>query len=184
MTKNYIFFIVIICLCNSCSIKGSFRGLYSYYQKTKSQKPDLLVKPTQVICEIKNTDIPKVYVINGKELLECLKSYPESIVYIWASRCRSKFCYPLNIIQQKCDKKNIALFIVAEYYDGELMDINYKIKKPIFGIDTEYYNTNLTSSYVSKFIYDLTFIKKTNDSRFLYFVNDTFKKSFDDINEI
>jgi hypothetical protein len=51
--------------------------------------------------------------------------------------------------------RDIELFVVAEYYDTQKMDMLYKISKPLVGIDTEYYGTNLTSKYLNKFIADL-----------------------------
>ena len=67
----------------------------------------------------------------------------------------SKVCIPLNVIQEICNKKNIQLYIVAEYYDLELMNKEYNISSPILGIDTDYYKTNLTSKYVKNFIKDI-----------------------------
>lgn len=171
--------------CSACSIKGSFQGLYSYYSKAKSQNSQLLVKPDigKSICEIKKSDTPEVYVINGINLKECIKKTDKAIVYLWPPKCKGRFCYSLNSIQQKCDTKKVALFIVAEYYDSELMQVNYKVSRPIFGIDVEYYQSNKTSKYLSKFIYDLT-LKSDLVGRLIYFEDGLFKKSFEPIEEI
>ena len=79
--------------------------------------------------------------------------------------------------------KNISLFIVAEYYDVDLMQIDYKISRRIFGIDVEYYQSNKTSRYLSKFIYELT-AKKEIVGRLIYFEDGLFKKSFEQIKEL
>lgn len=178
------YLLIIFFLYSSCSIKGSFQGLKSYYKKTNSRKPGLLIRPIDKnICELRNTGSPKVYIINSQSLSECLKSYEHSLVYIWAPKCKSKYCYPLNLIQQKCDKKNITLYIVAEYYDSELMDIAYSIKSPIFGIDTDYYETNTTSKYLAAFLHELTLTNGFR-GRFLDFTGGKFNKVFDDIGHI
>lgn len=180
-----LFIVIILIFCTECSINGGFQGLYSYYSKTKSKNAQLLIKPSisTPICEINKSDTPKVYIINGINLKGCIKTTDKAIVYIWAPKCKGEFCYPLNSLQQKCNIKNMTLFIVAEYYDNELMEINYKINKPIFGIDVEYYKSNMTSRYLSKFIYDLT---SKNDimGRLIYFEDGIFKKSFEYIEGI
>jgi hypothetical protein len=184
MNINFAFILVLLTL-NSCTIKGSFRGLYSFYAQTKASRPELLSRPApdSSICEIKNTDTPKVYVINGSVLKECLKSRDKAIVYIWSSRCQSELCYSLNLVQQKCDAKGLELFIVAEYYDDELMNFKYRIEHPILGIDTEYYKTNFTSRYLSRFLRDLAGITKF-ENRFFYFENGIMKRSFSEIDKI
>ena len=169
----------------SCSIKGSLQGLSSYYYKTKSLNPQLLVNPdgSTPICEIKKSDTPKVYVINGINLKECIKTADRAIMYLWAPKCKGKFCYSLNSMQQKCSTKDISLFIVAEYYDSQLMQVNYKIDKPIFGIDVEYYQSNTTSKYLSKFVFDLT-SRDEIIGRIIYFEDGKFVKSFESLEEI
>jgi len=128
------------------------QGLYSYYDKVQGQKPNLIIKSEKVICLIKQIDKPKIYVVNGKEIKNCIENTKkDALVYIWGPKCKSKICYPLNIIQSECDENNIELYIVAEYYDSELMDIHYNIKNPIYGIDIDYYKKKLSSKYLSKF---------------------------------
>lgn len=75
------------------------------------------------------------------------------------------------------------LYVVAEYYDIQLMQINYKLKKPISGIDVEYYNSNKTAKYLSKFIYDLT-AESNLPGRLIYFEEGVFKKSLESTEEI
>jgi hypothetical protein len=181
---DFILFII-LSLCLSCSINGSFQGLYSYYNKTKSKNPGLLEKLPNSFspCEIKKNDTPKIYVTNGIQLQECMKSFDNAIVYVWAPKCKSKNCYPLNLLQQRCNTKNIELFIVAEYYDEELMNVNYNLQRPIFGIDIAYYSSDLTSRYLPGFIRDLT-NENTEKSRFYRFKNGRLITSFDFIEEM
>ena len=185
MKKSAFLAVIILMFCNACSIKGSFQGLYSYYYKTKSQDPLLLIVPdtSTSLCEINKPDTPRIIVINGSILKECIKTNNKAVVYLWAPKCKGKFCYSLNLLQQECDTRGVALYIVAEYYDTQLMQINYKINKPISGIDVEYYNSNRTSKYLSRFIYDLT-LRKDMSGRLIYFEDGVFKKSFESIEEI
>ena len=176
---------IALVFCVGCSIQGSFQGLHSYYSRTKSKNPDLLVKTdlSASICKIVKPDSPRVYLINGIELKNCLKDQDKAIIYIWSPKCKAKSCYPLNLLQSKCDREKISLFIVAEYYDSDLMQINYQTEKPIFGIDVGHYNSNWTKQYRSRFIHDLTY-REDLKGRFIYFENGVFKKSFEAIEEI
>ncbi len=183
MLKKYILFFLLIFFSISCSVNGNFKGLYSYYDKTKSESPNLLAYPDihTTICELKNNTTPKIYITNGKELKKCLINYENLILFIWSPKCKSKYCYSLNLLQQNCNRNKIELIIVSEYYDTELMQIKYELKNPILGIDTNYYKSNKTSNYVSKFIFDLTSIEHI-DGRLLHFKNGEFVKATDLLN--
>lgn len=178
-------FMLVLSICCSCTIKGSFRGLYSYYGKTKSSHPELLLKPApdSSICEMKNEGNPRVYVINGNSLKKCLEKTGSAIVYIWSPGCKSELCYSLNLVQQECDKKGVDLYIVSEYYEYGQMSLRYRIRRPILGIDTEYYKTNLTSKYLSRFLRNLGSSARF-EKRFFYFENGRMTRSFSAIEEI
>lgn len=182
--KKTIPFLTLIIL-SSCSINGNLQGLYSYYNRTTKESPNLIIDSDSAIkyCELKNDGIAKIYPINGLQLNECLKRQDKSIVFVWSPNCKGKFCYSLNAVQETCDENNMELFIVAEYYDDAKMQIDYVIKRPIFGIDTKYYKTNLTSKYMSKFLLDVT-AKETTNGRFLKFKGDKFQQSFSYLDSI
>lgn len=163
----------------SCAIRGSFRGLYSYYDKSKSANPGLYHKPTTAICDLKMSDTPAIFITNGIQVSQCISNMDEVIVYIWAPRCGSKRCYPLNVLQEKCSGKNISLFIVSEYFDNDLMNLRYRVERPVFGIDVDYYKTNLTSGYLSLFLRDLGAPGKF-EHRFLRFKKGIFVSAFDE----
>jgi len=150
-----------------------------------TENPSLYVADDKInfICEIKKTDTPKVYVVNGNDIKKCISTKKKSIVYIWGPKCKSKICFPLELLQQKCNTKKIDLYIIAEYYDNELMNFNYNINNPIFGIDTKFYKSDLTSTYLTKFIYELT-STNVKENRYLYFENGKFINSFNFIDEI
>lgn len=76
-------------------------------------------------------------------------------MYIWTPKCSSDRCIPLSTLQAYADKRHWELFIVAEYYDMPTMSKLYDIERPVFGIDCEYYKTNLTEKYVARFMKDV-----------------------------
>ncbi|GGW75501.1 hypothetical protein DFQ11_1254 [Winogradskyella epiphytica] len=185
MKNKYIITIILLnmlFLNTSCGIKGGFQGLYSYYNKSKKINPNLFIipDPLKTICELTKSDTAKVYLINGKDLKKCLDKKQDVIVYIWGPKCKSKICYPLDILQEMCNENNIELYIVAEYYDVKLMEINYNIENPIFGINTKYYDSNLTSKYLTEFIKDLT-LQDNIENRFFHFKQGNFINSFESI---
>ncbi|UPQ78601.1 hypothetical protein M0M57_13345 [Flavobacterium azooxidireducens] len=177
-----IILIYIIFLFSSCKINGSFQGLYSYYHKTIKENPNLVTKyNSETDCDLAIEN--KVISINHINLKKCLNQHSKALIYIWKPKCKSEFCYALNIIQDRCLKNNIVLYVVAEYYDSKLMSIDYNLKRSIYGIDVEYYNTNLTEKYLPLFINGLT----TNESKidnFIFFEDGKFKESFQKINKI
>ncbi|MBS7787992.1 hypothetical protein KIH23_11855 [Flavobacterium sp. CYK-55] len=170
---------------NSCAIKGNFAGLYSYYHKMQVQKPDLYVaySPNTSVCDLTPTNQAKVYLTRGLDLKKCLNSAQKAVVYIWGAKCKSKMCIPLELLQQKCRAQNIDLYVVAEYYDNQEMDYNYPLTHPVFGIDTEYYQSDRTAKYLSGFIFDLTG-SVTPQMRYLYFKNGEFVGAYAFIDDI
>ena len=125
-----------------------------------------------------------VYITNGNLFRECVTKPDKSLVYIWKPNCRGKYCYSLDLLQKYSTDKGMELFVVAEYYDTEKMNLTYKISKPLVGIDTKYYATNLTSKYLSKFIADLTKGQLTPSEQpynFLFFERGKFISSHVDL---
>jgi hypothetical protein len=82
--SNFIIFFFLSFVVISCTIKGNFKGLYSYYDSTKIERPEMLisVNNSTLICEIKQTTIPTIYVINGIQLKECLNVNPKALIYM------------------------------------------------------------------------------------------------------
>lgn len=183
--RSKVLLFLILVSISSCKINGTFQGLYSYYNKTKSETPNLLMRldDSASICDFAYSDSLKIVISNGVELKNCARQYENSIVYFWSPKCKGKLCYSLELLQNICNEKGIELFIVAEYYDSQLMKKYYNIKKPILGIDTKYYKTNKTSKYLSLFTYDLV-SKRDISQKFILLKKGVFEKSFSDIKEL
>jgi hypothetical protein len=173
-----------IILLNSC-VQGSFKGLYSYYERSIKEKPGIFINTKNL--DTINGKFSKldnyVFIINGKDLKNCLKENDKSFIYIWGAKCSSKICYPLELINNHCKKNNVSLFIVAEYYDSENMSYDYELDKNILAIDTKHYNTNLTSKYLNLFLKDIDNNLNYDDipERYLYFEKDKYIKSYESI---
>ena len=175
---------LLLFIFNSCKINGSFQSLYGYQEGTMKKCPDLILKLDSSLCSHQNTT-DNVYSINGLELKDCLKTIPKALIYIWKPHCPSEACISPVYLQRKCDAQNIPLFVVAEYYDCELMQLNNILDKPIFGIDQDYYNTNLTSKYLTKFWNDLSnFENGISRKMFVLFENGVPTQSKSHVEEI
>ena len=164
-----------------CTIKGDFKGLYSYLRDTQNKRPDLFItldsSDTLNLNSAKENN--KIYIINGLQLKKCLRSNNRSIVYFWDLNCKSKICYPLELIQAHCKKNNLSLFVVATYYDAEIMSFNYELDKNILAVDTKYYKSSLVNKYLTKFLKDIDSKLIYEDlNRYLYFERDTFVNDY------
>lgn len=160
----------LISSCGLVQISGNpIQGMYSRYESTNTAYPGLLVKAdSTAICELESRISPKVYVVNGQQMKECVAHYDDAIVYIWDAHCPAEQCFSPSLLQKYCDEKNVQLFIVAEYYDGAELTQYYDIKRPLFGIDTQHYQSDYIDKYVDKFEADLS-VDKTRQGRMLYF---------------
>ncbi len=165
--------IVSLSSCGLIKIGGSLQGLTSYYTKTVKAYPTLITHDIRedMFCSATVNDSIKVVLGNGKEVQTCILHYEKALVYIWQPKCHSKFCPSLDILEGKCKQAGMELFVVAEYFDGPLMSKKYTIERPIIGIDTKYYRSNLTSKYTSRFLADLINHKDTisDNRKMLYF---------------
>jgi len=173
--RAYIIFTVVITsllmvACSMVNIAGNpIQGLYSHYDATNAEYPGLLVKAdSTAICDLEYPDSPKVFMVNGQQLKECLTGYDNAIVYIWDAHCPAEQCFSPSLLQKYCDEKNVQLFVVAEYYDGPELIQFYEIKRPLFGIDTKYYKADYIDKYRKLFEADLDAVDESY-SRMLYF---------------
>ncbi len=158
MNKFPIFFLLVIGLSfiiASCRIDGTLLGMYSYSDKTAKEHPGFIQRPDMPMCKINGEDTSVVYAVNGKEVKNCITNFDNSLVYIWRARCHSSICISPAYLQRMCDEKGIELFVVAEYYDYPFMTLDYSLKRPIFGVDCDYYRTDRTKKYMKKFLSDL-----------------------------
>jgi hypothetical protein len=147
--------LTIMMIAAGCSIKGSFQGLYSYYDKTKEKAPHLIRRLPNSVCGLAQSEEPVIYSVNGVELKKCLEHFEKSLVYIWRPKCSSDICVSPGDTQIFCTEGNIELFVVAEYYDFEMMSLNHSVNHPILGIDCDFYSTHLTNKYIPMFMADI-----------------------------
>lgn len=170
--------ILLVC----CSIKGTLKGLHSNFNQTKTVNPGLFIYPDKEVCSLLNNNEKKVYIVNGTQIKDCIMGSEKSVIYVWAPNCKSSLCLTLKTVCQKSKTLDVKLFIVAEYYDNEMMILNHDISAPLFAIDTKYYKTEMTTKYLKRFLMDIDSIKYTN--RYIYFENGEYRRSFNSLDSL
>lgn len=172
---------ITVCIFSSCLVHhpGDLRGLYSYYKVTKKQHPSFIQRPDSSLCSIQPKEPFIIYKVRAEELRKCFTNNTKSLVYYWSPNCRAPVCIPPNYAQEFCSRHGIDLFVIACYYNYDKMSFNFELDRPIFGVDTEYYKTNLTDRYLKRFKADLrgeNSIIESDFGRFHLFKSDSLVK--------
>lgn len=171
-------YLLLLPLLAGCTINGSFQGLRSYYPKSFKEKPELFVHSAgaTAFCEDPLHYQNKVAIINASELRSCMTE-PINIIYLWQPNCTGSACISLNASQHIADSVGADLFVIAKYYDVEMMDLNHAIRHPILGINTKFYGSDWTDRYLKAFLEDLL-RKKTEIGIFILFEQGEFSGRF------
>ena len=156
MKKRSIFILscFAIVMLQSCTFNiVGFRSGYKNLSDVDKEKIFFL-EPNAEICDIKNDG--KIYGITGKQLLECIETKENVMVYFWKPYCSSEFCYPLIHVQKYCDTHGIILYaITAEYYSSGMFTQLENISQPLFSINEHFYQTKKQNKYHKLFVGDL-----------------------------
>lgn len=168
--------LLLICSLSSCVIVDTPGFFSGYKDLSKEEKQQVVFTPPKDdICD--KTNDKKIYAITGKQLLNCIKGYDTTVVYLWSPHCSSDACVTMQAAQRYCDKMNYKLYIVAEYYDMDMMTKQHTIPAPLFIANHKYYKANYCGKYNRRFTNDLlngkTLNKEEKYSRFLFFKGDT-----------
>ncbi len=157
MGLKYLISIVLICQYFSCSLISINPDMrkYSGYQQAAQVHPYLFLTGDANKCNIEGQKSPKVLIVHGAEIKNCLKQEAKSLVYLWHPTCEGPSCVPPAIIQDICKSNTIELFIVARSFRFETLDLIKSLDRPVYGIDTKYYSTDVVADYIPLFFNDL-----------------------------
>lgn len=157
--------------CLSCSSNQSLPNSSSNYEATQKAYPQL-IKSTAVLqdhCKAQYSPTFRVLELQGKELYDCLKFQPKALVYTWNMQEDSLKYLPIEKVQQYCDQQGIRLYVVAAYYQGDILSKEYALDYPIIGINTSYYRSNNPIIYHKNFLKDLGIILKEGQKGQLHY---------------
>lgn len=140
------------------------QSLWSYYKQSKAMAPDLFITMEDDACPLRSNESEPIYLITGLQLKKCLDNEDWALVYFWQPNCSSSVCISPTIAQSISDRNKIALYVVAEYYDVPKMSYPFTTKRPLFGMNTKHYGTDLQRNYIKLFYMDITGLKYSPES--------------------
>ena len=165
-----------------CDIMG-YRNHFSRDLTPEQQSKVVWNNSDHDLLSLKNDG--KIYAINGRQMQKMVQKHSKVIVYQWSPHCSSEACLMLSAIQTLCDKNDIALFVVADYFHDAFSQ-NQVLTYPLFIADEKYYKTDVCHKLEKRFYIDLlgeetyNATKDINWYRYAYFENGEFVKYFED----
>jgi hypothetical protein len=174
MKYNILF--ILTMLLSGCMVVNT-AGFYNGYKKLSEQakKSVVLLDKEATINTLKKDTT--VYAINGKQLKDCLSSNDTSLVYLWGPHCGSSSCILISSCQDYCTKRGYTLYVVADYYDMEMMSVQNKANTPLLIANHMYYNKYYANKLNGAFQKDLlngySLKGEQEYNRFLFFQKDS-----------
>ena len=131
------------------------------------------------------TNDGRIYAINPNQMKELLATKEKAIIYRWLPICKSENCTSLSLTQSYCDENGIELFVITDSYTEAFTQIE-SIKNPMFSIDIACFRIELMDYDDDLFYKELLGDKydKKNYSRFYYFENGEFIRTYKNIVEV
>lgn len=156
---KYLIFLFTSSIIISCSVNG-FTNDYGKLSTTQKSS----IKELENFSSLNSEHI---YLINGSQLKTELKNNEKSLVYIFTNGCKSKYCKPLFIYENFARENGYKLYLVMDGFKDLEETTKQPLKSNLFAIDSKYYNTNIRSSYNSKFENELLQRYKSYKSEYL-----------------
>lgn len=184
--KSGKYFSYFFCLFLTSCVIVNTPGFYSGYKKlSPEQKQTIAFVDGQENKPLCSMDKPAtLYAITAKQLQGCLNENLASVVYFWSPHCHAKSCISLGAAENYCLRHNYKLFIVAEYYDMEQLQLQTNVQ-PVFFINHIYYKTDYCNKYIRLFTNELLenqhVNKEQKQKRFLFFNGSKFTEARDSL---
>lgn len=165
-----IYFISFIFLTVGCSVVINLGNGYDGLENS-------IKSNITTFSNFKTLSIDSIYEITGNQLIDELKNYDSSLVYIFKGGCNSEYCIPLSSIEHYATKNKLKLFLVLTgYYNLSEIPLN-NLGEPVFSINASHYGSSTSKKYISEFLGELGYFRvmKTNkiNGAFLLFKQDT-----------
>lgn len=120
-----------------------------------------------------------VYEINGKQLMNQLKTKKKSLVYFFSNGCDSDNCLPLSNIEDYAQENDLTLFLIMSNYYKIEHTLSQNVGSPLYAIDSDNYHSNKTREYQRKFKEEIdyyNFLEKRGEKwmgNHLFYVGDS-----------
>jgi len=150
MMKTLAIGLLVTLFLSGCAITRS-PGFYSGYKRlTPAQHAQIQFVPTNQPVPPQNGQL--IYAVAARSLLQSMPNGTDTtLVYLWGPRCHSQECASLQSVQAICNQRNYRLYVVAEYYDIEQINLQPRLSNPILAINCRFYQTEYCDKYVRLF---------------------------------
>ena len=138
------------------------------------------------VDEIPHQNDGRIMAITANQLTEMLNNNDKTLLYLWSPHCSSNVCVSLKNIQDFCDKANIHLYVLTEYYTDAFLQ-NKLLSNPMLSVNEFYYKTSYCNLYMKRFLSELIPEERKQSvsyNRFLLFLNGQYSQSYEKIEEI
>ena len=128
----------------------------------------------------------KIYAINAKQLLDCIKNYDSCLLYNWSWNCSSPHCILLSACENYCRKYNYKLFVFTTYYEFPTMQTQSSgLSFPLLVVNHQYYGTRY-KDYIKQFYNEICGSdyynhRKNRGKRFMVFKKGKFERAVNEI---
>jgi hypothetical protein len=146
----------------SCIITNT-PGFHSGYEKLSAVEQER-VQFVAIGQPVLETNHQLIYAVTAKNLLGAMQRGDTTLVYIWSPRCYGRQCASLQSVQSICTKKGYHLYVVAEYYDMEQINLQPLTESPLLTINHLRYKTDFCGKYTRLFTNELRQGKQIPDS--------------------
>jgi len=151
-------------------------GFNNGYDKLTDEEKSkiVLVNENESICALEQDY--RIYGVNGNQLQSCLAKNDTTLVYDWGPDCSSDNCLLISAVQNYCNKKGYKFYVLAEYYDMEIMEGQNNSDLPMLTPNHLYYgmtkSDKLNKAFKNDLLDDLDLDKEDKYHRYLIFKGD------------
>ena len=182
--KKLLLYIGLTVILQACAIVHT-PGFNSGYNRLSPEEQKHICFVNSV-DEIPDKNDGRIMAVTANQLSALLGKNDYTLLYFWSSHCSSSSCIPLKAVQDYCNKANIHLYVLTEYYTDAFTQ-NDVLSHPMLSINEFYYKTSYCNSYKKRFLSELIpNDKRQSDSchRFLLFSKENFIQSYERIEDI
>ncbi|MBO7445598.1 MAG: hypothetical protein J6T86_04235 [Bacteroidales bacterium] len=183
MKKSLLYLLVAVTI-QSCAIYHT-PGFNSGYRRLTAEEQNKVCFVSSV-DEIPDQNDGRIMAVTAKQLSALLTRTENALLYLWSPHCSSSVCIPLSTIQDDCDKANLQLYVLTEYYTDAFMQNDF-LTHPMLSVDELHYKTSYCNSYMKRFLSELIPNDKkesVSHHRFLLFSKGRLVESYEKMEDI
>lgn len=138
--KKFLLYLLVAVTIQSCAIVHT-PGFNSGYKRLTAEEQHKICFVSSV-DEIPDHNDGRIMAITADQLSVLLKKHENTLLYLWSPHCSSSVCIPLSTIQDDCDKANLQLYVLTEYYTDALLQSDF-LSHTMLSVNEFYYKNKL-----------------------------------------